>query len=369
MGGMGADGAGPEERKRRREPSAFERAVRAAHKAEHGKARNVDIAARMGLSAPALSQHFSGDQRFEQATLERFLRPIGSETLRRAILAAHGERSLAGAGETEPDRPLPERVARLYHENRPVEALALAKEGLSAPLEDAERWTLSLLALRACFRLDLPGEAMEVANRLRAWGEAEGWSGLSAAAFAASARAMRRTTLFTPDQVQAERALAREHLRRAGSEAGVGLAAARFAAELVESEEVADAVRLHESGRRRDAELRGRLSSLAERRRRMAATSKGLARALQLETVVHLGLGETGEAERSLAAALEAAGPGLPARLELGHLKARLQAANGETEEALRTLRRMAELCERDSFVYLGRLAQTEIARLTRPRP
>ncbi len=360
---------GRKTRKPRRESSAFERAVRAAHKAEHGKARNVDIAPRMGISESALSQHFSGKQRFEQETLERFLRPIGSETLRKAILAAHAGRSLEAAGETEPDRPLPERAARLYLQNRPAEALALAKSGLSATHVDAERWTLSLVALRACFRLDLPGDAMEVANGMREWGEAEGRPGMVAAAFAASARAMRRTTLFTPDQVQAERAAARERLRRAGPAEGIWLAAAAFAAELLESEDVADAVRLHESGKRRDAELRGHLSSLAERRRRMAATSKGAARALQLETMVRLGLGETAEAERSLESALEAAGPSLPARLELGHLKARLLAANGETEEALRTLRRMAELCERDSFTYLGRLAQTEIARLTRPRP
>lgn len=366
---MGEEGGEPKGREGRREPSAFERAVRAAHGAEHGSARNVDIAARMGVSASALSQHFSGDQRFARATLERFLAPIGSETLRKAVLAAYGGQSFAPAGETEPDRPLPERVARLDHGNRPREALALAKEGLSAPCDDETRWTLSLLALRACFRLDLPGEAMEVANALKAWGEEAASPGLVAAAFAASARAMRRTTLFTPDQVQAERALARGRLRLTGTETGIGLAAASFAAALVESEDVADVVRAHESGRRQDEALRRHLSAIAERRRRMAATSKGVARALQLEALVRLGLGETGEAERSLEAALAAAGPGLPARLELGHLKARLQAAKGETGEALGTLRKMAELCERDSFTYLGRLAQTEIARLTKPGP
>ena len=348
--------------------SAFHEAVWNAYVKEHGVKTQVEIARLMGIKRAALSLRFSGEMRFGPDTLQTFLSPIASPERREAIKRAFDAHAFPNPVEDRAGRPYPERVARLNHENEPERALALAWEGLDADPDARSRWTLLLLAFKLATRLDSPDETMRAAARLKAWGDAEERPELRAAAHAVVARAMRRTTQFAAKLAIEERQRSGAELARAGSLSGERLAVGDFAEGLVESENIHSALLSHEAFRNQEKVLREHLSAIARRRERAAHSKLGTFRARQLEASVYLGLGDLDLAERSLEAAIEVNGATLETRRECGHLRGRLLAERGRHEEAESELAKTAEICARDRYVYLERLARTEMARIERTR-
>jgi hypothetical protein len=344
--------------------NAFHAAVRQAYFTEYGIRQDREIAELVGKGESALSQQFSGAAKLKTKSIGEILAPLRMPESRSDILAAWGSVAFEHPAAGYEGGSLLQVIHQTTIRNRPDIALRLALEGLPGLTEPKEIWGVSLQALQCAFRLDLPSEAFRVCKALAVWAKSSDSPGATAAAHAALARAMRRTMLFTASEIQDERAKARTVLGGDPGRDHVSRAAAVFAGELVLSEDIADEVRVHQVKGNREEVLRKNLAAIASRRAAGSPHANGLARAMQLEAVIHLGLSELEQAEAAIRGAM-AAGKDIPSiRLDCEHLIGRYLAAGGFHAEARDRLNRAAQICEDDRFVYLHRLIQSELARM-----
>ncbi|GEM_PF-6986996 len=351
--------------------ASFAEAVRHAYFVEHGIQEDKGIAEMLGVTKGALSQQLGKPApAMKGESLARLLRPIRLPELRTEVVVAWSRELMDDGAVPGPDEPWGTAARRLVLRNRPDLALRVALKALESADLPEERWAAFLQSVSCCFRLDLPGEATRLCGLVREWGERDGIPELVAVAHAAGSRAMRRTTLFTAGQVADERDRAAAILRRGPAPEGrLAAAAAFFAKELVASEQVNDALRVHDFKGGNDAELARMLRIVHGDRERSAKTTAGRARNAQQAARILLALGKPDEAEPYIREAMEEGAREPSVRLEGEHLLGRLLAERGKIEEALSQLKSAARLCVRYRFVYLGRVVETEIARLELAHP
>lgn len=350
--------------------ASFADAVRHAYFVEHGIREDKGIAEMVGISKGALSQRLGRSPALMKGdSLASLLRGLRSPELKTEVVVAWS-RELMASEEQAPQAEAWGVTARRYQlRDRPDLALRVALAAFESASAPEERWAAFLMAISCCFRLDLPGDAAQLCGAVREWGERDDIPELVAAAHAAGSRAMRRTTLFAVGQVADERdraqgILEKLKIERKRPETPVAVAASKFAGELVASERINDSLRVQDLKGGQEENLATLLRSVQRDREKSATSVAGRARSAQMAARIHLALGQPDLAEPYVREAMEAGAKEPSVRLESEHLLGRLLAERGRTEEGLAQLRAAAEYCKRFRFIYLGRVIETEIARI-----
>lgn len=336
----------------------------AAYAAEHGCSTYREVAAHFRISPSALRQRFTGASTLKTRTLHQFVDGVSSPEHKRRIASAWETVAMAERPAQAPPAPVTEparRIAALSRLDLPEEALAMARRANLASLDDDERWHVLLQWGTLAFRLDAPGDALEAARKLKAWGLESRRNDRVGFALAMEARAAHRAD-FPPEQVAAVIHEARAVLRSLPREAKDGFVA-RLASDMVLSVVVTDVLRVHERSGGQEGRLR-RYLGVARQRLTRSQSEAGSASARQMEALLLLGLGHFAAAEDALDEAMRSAGGTEQAFLACGETMGKALAARGERARAKEHLRRLSEVSLRRRYVYVYRVAQRDLARL-----
>lgn len=357
--------------KLRSKEQSFAEVTREAFLLAHQCLQDQDIAEEMGLSGGRISQMLKEPAKLKPETIHKILACFESRVHRRNILKAwqkecFGEELQTGSdglvGDVI-DQTTIRRIDRLIRQVRPDRALAIAREALACETEPSIRRSLLDRAFNLTLRLDLMGDAMQVALTLYEWGRDEKNAEMMAAGLAMKARILRSIDGSNLETIQAVLAEV-ESLLQAMPPSGGPSKHITATERLLQNEHIAAVLRFPTEGREAEAFLRESLGAVRAQRDPSDPPS-AKANSFHLEARLFMALSEPFPAEEALDKSF-AAGElkSLSMGAKTGILKAKLLAARGEIEEAIAYYECLSRLCEEERNLYHLRLAQHDLALL-----
>jgi len=345
----------------------FASTVKEAFFAEHRCLTQVDISAVVGVTDSRISHYFKDPDTLTPKTLRNIVSKIHSPDLRRMIVEAWWRECFADAEtpQADPEGNALSRVASLKASGMPERALAVAREALAEETDSTKTHYLLLLAIGLAFDLDAPGDAAEMAERLRQFGNEQQSQRMVVEGLAFRARAARRAGMADKEvQVLLESAAAAT-VAAPGVFRGENPDMA-LGRDLVDSERAEHYARMH--GRQGGQErILNQLLAAAAKRYEAAKSDPGKARAKILEAVVLLALENPFGAEEAFDEAIKLSGDRTVTDAGIALLRGKILVARGDREAAAEHFRRLSEACRKKGQLYVRRMAQAELARLAIP--
>lgn len=346
---------------------SFRRIVREVYLAEHRCKTYTQIAKVMDMSRSQLCQQLRHPKNLSASSVRGLIANIHSRHARDLIVGAWGHECFGDSGveEASTDADLLERMKTLVLNGLSDRALQFSREALAREHPPKVRRWLFIHAIGFALDLDNTGEAVELSCLLCEYGREKQNEKLIAEGLALKARAIRRAGLNEQEVLAALNAAAETVQRIPAIMKGKNSDEA-LARDVFHSERAEFLLRKHKTHGGQQEALSGLLVT-AEERYVLAESNKsefGMARAKQLEALVHLGLGNLFKAEDAFEVAHSLSKQHTSCDAGTAFLWGKILAARGKTEDAVAFLHRLSAACEQRRLMYYHRLVQTELAEL-----